>query len=164
MLMDFDCHWNRSGQNDPTQAPKFATDDITLYAFYTLYIIYDEMCPLLYWGQAIPAQAQVELGIGSNAVSHTDCKTFAGSHQSVRFDYYSETTTIHLRLDEASTSSTSNSRESHIHETCQQLGATMNDLKDKIANRRIPADQQAHADSQYLELSQNYLDQHILNN
>jgi hypothetical protein len=156
-LTDFVHHWNRSGQNDPTQAPKFATDDITLYAFYTLYIMNDEMCPLLYWGRDIPPQAQVELGIGSNAVSHTGRKTFAGSHQSVRFDN-AETTTIHLRLDEASTSSTSNSRESQIHETCQRLGATMNDLKDKIANRRIPVDQQARADSQYLQLSQNYLD------
>jgi hypothetical protein len=34
----------------------------------------------------------------------------------------------------------------------------MNDLKDKIANRQIPADHQACADSQYLQFSQNYLD------
>jgi hypothetical protein len=49
-LTEFVRRWNRSGQNDPTQAPKFTTDDITLYAFYTLYAMNDEMCPLLYWG------------------------------------------------------------------------------------------------------------------
>jgi hypothetical protein len=50
-LTDFVHHWNRSSQNDHTQAPKFATDDITLYAFYTLYIMNDEMCSLFYWDE-----------------------------------------------------------------------------------------------------------------
>ena len=155
-LTEFVHCWNRSGQNDPTQAPKFTTDDITLYAFYTLYVMNDETCPLLYWGRDIPQQAQVELGVGTTKAGHYTVQTkFAGLQPPESMDN-AETTTIHLKLDEPSTGSTS--RESQIHETCQRLGATMNDLKDKIANRRIPADQQACADSQYLQLSQNYLD------
>lgn len=67
-----------------------------------------------------------------------------------------EHTTIHLKLDEPSTGSTS--RESQLHEICQRLGATMNDLEEKIANKRIPAEHQARAASQYCQLSQNYLD------
>jgi hypothetical protein len=152
-LTDFVRRWNRSGQNDPTQAPNFATDDITLYAFYTLYIMNDETCPLLYWGRDIPLQAQVELGTGPDAGDHTGCSSFAGSQPRVSLGN-TEATTIHVRLDEPSTGT---SRESQIHETCQRLGAAMNDLDDKIANNRIPSVQQARANSQYSQLSENYL-------
>jgi hypothetical protein len=156
-LTDFVRRWNRSGHNDPTRAPNFATDDITLYAFYTLYILNDETCPLLYWGRDIPLQAQVELGTGPATGDHTGRTSIAGSRPVVSLGNTETTTTIHLRLDEPSTSSTT-SRESQIHETCQRLGATMNDLKDKIVNHRIPAEHRARADSQYCQLSQNYLD------
>jgi hypothetical protein len=146
VLTEFVRRWNKSGQNDPTQAPKYTTDDITLYAFYTLYAMNDEMCPLLYWGRDIPQRAQVELGVGMTKASHYTVQTKGDS----------EHTTIHLKLDESSTGSTS--RESQLHETCQRLGATMNDLEEKIANKRIPAEHQARAANQYCQLSQNYLD------
>ena len=77
-------------------------------------------------------------------------------HYTVQTKGDSEHTTIHLKLDEPSTGSTS--RESQLHETCQRLGATMNDLEEKIANKRIPAEHQARAANQYCQLSQNYLD------
>jgi hypothetical protein len=106
-LTEFAHHWNRSGQNDPTQAPKFTTDDITLYAFYTLYIMNDEMCPLLYWGRDIPQQAQVELGVSSNAGHHTGRTTLAGSRPPAEsMDKNTEATIIHVQLDEPSTGST----------------------------------------------------------
>jgi hypothetical protein len=159
-LTEFVRRWNRSGQNDPTQAPNFTTDDITLYAFYTLYVMNDETCPLLYWGRDIPQRAQVELGIGTagtNKAGHSTVRTTsAGSQPSKSMDNV-ETTTIHLKLDEPSITA-STSRESQIHETCQRLGATMNDLEDKIANKRFPAEHQGRAESQYCQLSKNYLD------
>lgn len=74
-LTEFVRRWNRSGQNDPTQAPKFTTDDITLYAFYTLYVMNDETCPLLYWGRDIPQRAQVELGVGTTKAGHYTVQT-----------------------------------------------------------------------------------------